>query len=587
MIIDIAYPASQRLTFVDILTLRAQQQPEQAAYTFLDFGKKTETSLTYGDLDRRVRSLAARLQRSGYAGQTALLLYPSGLDYIIAFLACMYAGVVAVPIYPPHSARSLPRLKAIIDDTQAAVALATAREQADILHRFGHLSELQRLAWLATDDLPVDLDQDWKKPGLTNNDLAFLQYTSGSTAAPKGVMVSHGNLLYNSREIGAQMKLSERDRGVSWLPIFHDLGLIMGILQPLYAGYHTVLMPPTAFLQYPLRWLQALSDYRATVSYAPNFAYELCLRRVGPADRARLDLSHWQIALNGAEPVRYDTLNNFAETFADCGFHADAFMPAYGLAEATLLVSGVKRRSGVVVKHVDRTLLEQHRVADALPDAQSAQTLVGCGTVTPTQRVIVVDPEALTRCQPAEIGELWIAGGSVAQGYFGKQEATKDTFHAWTTDTHEGPFLRSGDLGFLQDGEVFITGRLKDLIIIKGRNHYPQDIEYTVEQSSPIVRPGCVIAFSHEVESEERLVVVAEIRLPQSGLEPGEATQMVDEALKAMRRNIAEAHEITVDQVKLVKVGEIPKTSSGKLQRQTCRMHFLAGSLRDWEETHA
>ncbi|HLG63726.1 MAG TPA: fatty acyl-AMP ligase [Ktedonosporobacter sp.] len=584
MKIDISYPLVKTSTFVDILTKRAQRQPEQIAYTFLNFGKEADASLTYKDLHRQARSIAIKLQSLGYQGKPALLLYPSGLEYIAAFFGCLYAGAIAVPIYPPDSDRLLPRIQAIINDTQATVALTTAKTQDDILRRFMHLPELQRLHWITTDDIPVSLNQHWQKPELTEDSLAFLQYTSGSTSTPKGVMVSHGNLLHNSEANRIQMGLDEKDRGVSWLPIFHDLGLIIGILQPLYTGYHTVLMAPTAFIQRPLRWLQAMADYKATVSYAPNFAYDLCIRRTSPEDRAKLDLSHWQVALNGAEPVRSETLREFVATFEPSGFHPDTFMPAYGLAEATAMVSGKQRRAPFIVKHVNKTLLEQHYVVDTTPDDQNAQLVVSCGKVVAGQQVIIVHPESLTRCQPEEIGEIWVAGGSIAQGYFGKAEETSNTFHAYLPDSGEGPFLRTGDLGFMQNGEVFITGRLKDLIIIKGRNHYPQDIEYVVEQSSPIIRAGCSVAFSIDAAHEERLVVVAEVRIPQNGLTPGEIVQKIDETTKAIRRNVAETHEITVHQVVLVKVGEVPKTSSGKLQRRACRTRYLAGSLKEWNQ---
>jgi acyl-CoA synthetase (AMP-forming)/AMP-acid ligase II len=584
MIVNISYPAGKTLTFVDILTQRAQQQAEQIAYSFLNFGREADTSITYGDLDLQARAIASTLQNLGYENKLALLLYPSGLEYIAAFLGCLYAGTIAVPVYPPHSARQLPRIQSIINDAQTDLILTTAETQADIFHKFMHISELQQQHWIATDTLSPAWDQNWQKPELAGDQVAFLQYTSGSTATPKGVMVSHRNLFHNSEALKSQWGLTEEDRGVSWLPMFHDMGLILGILQPLYTGYHTILMAPTTFLQHPLRWLQAMSEYKATLTTAPNFAYELCLRRTGPADRVQLDLSHWQVAINGAEPIRSETLKQFSTTFASCGFHPDTFRPGYGLAEATLLVTSGTRRSALVTKQVDKARLEQHFVVDAAPGEQRAQTVVGCGKTVPGQRVIAVHPETCTQCLPDEVGEIWIAGESVARGYFGKREETKDAFQAYLVDTGEGPFLRTGDLGFVQDGEVFITGRLKDLILIKGRNHYPQDIEYTVEQSSPIIRPGSAVAFSVEFAQEERLVVIAEVRLPQSGLAASEVAQKVEEAIKAIRRDIAEIYEITVYQIELVRVGEVPKTSSGKLQRRVCRGRFLAGELREWDQ---
>jgi acyl-CoA synthetase (AMP-forming)/AMP-acid ligase II len=587
MVVDVSHPSTKTLTFVDVLTQRAQEQPAQNAYTFLDFVAETETHITYGELDRCARSIAVALQNAGYEGKPVLLLYPAGLEYITAFFACLYAGAIAVPVYPPHSPRLLPRLQTIINDTQASVALTTEQAYTDILRKFPALPELQCLQWFITDDPDVSTHHCWKRPDMSGGNLAFIQYTSGSTSVPKGVMVSHGNLCHNAGMVRAQLGLNENDQGVSWLPMFHDMGLIMGILQPLYTGYHTVLMAPTAFLQRPFRWLQTISGYKASVTCAPNFAYDLCTRRIGPADRARLDLSCWQLALNGAEPVRYETLEKFSQTFASCGFNPDAFLPGYGLAEATLMVSGKHRGTGFSIKQVDKTCLEQHHVIEVDPHSENAQTLVGCGWVPCEQQAIVVHPERLTRCRSNEVGEIWVAGESMAQGYFGNKEATHSTFRAYLADTGEGPFLRTGDLGFIQDGELFITGRLKDLIIIAGRNHYPQDIEYTVEQSSPVLRTGCVTAFSVEVGCEEKLVVVAEMRLPQSGLAPEQVTQKIEEVTGTIRQHIAEEHEVTVYQVKLVKVGEVPKTSSGKLQRRACRASFLAGSLDAWSEQAA
>ncbi|HEY1349394.1 MAG TPA: fatty acyl-AMP ligase [Ktedonobacteraceae bacterium] len=587
MIVDISHPAAKTLTFVDVLTQRAREQPARSAYTFLDFGAETETHLTYGQLDQRARAIAVELEHAGYTGKAVLLLYAAGLEYITAFFACLYAGAIAVPVYPPHSPRLLPRLQAIRSDTQAGLALTSTQAYSDILRKFPDLPELQRLQWMITDEPDLAAAHFWKRPDIGGNSLAFLQYTSGSTAVPRGVMVSHGNLCHNSGMIRAQLGLHEQDQGASWLPMFHDMGLIMGVLQPLYTGYHTVLMAPTAFLQRPLRWLQAISEYRASVACAPNFAYDLCARRIGPADRARLDLSCWQLALNGAEPVRYETLQRFGQTFAACGFNPEALLPGYGLAEATLMVSCKRRSTGFAIRQVDKTLLEQHRVLEVAAQSQQAQTLVGCGRVSGEQRVIVVHAETRIQCRSHEIGEIWVAGESVAQGYFGNEEATEYTFGAYLADTGEGPFLRTGDLGFLRDGELFITGRLKDLIIIAGRNHYPQDIEYTVEQCSSVLRSGCVTAFSVEVGCEERLVVVAEMRLAYADLAPEQVAQKIQEVTGVIRQRIAETHEIAVYQVKLVKVGEVPKTSSGKLQRRACRARFLAGSLNAWQELAA
>ncbi|GCE29296.1 acyl-CoA synthetase [Dictyobacter alpinus] len=584
MVLNISYPASKMLTFVDILTQRAQQQPEQTAYTFLHFGEQANSELSYGDLDRQVRSIAGRLQQSGCEGKPILLLYPSGLEYITAFLACLYAGAIAVPMYPPSSERQIPRLQTIIHDTQAVTALTTTWTYTKIAQKFTHIPELQALQWIPTNTIYPSQYDDWIKPALDEQSLALLQYTSGSTSTPKGVMVSHSNLQHNSAMLQTQMGMSEHDRGTSWLPIFHDMGLILGVLQPLYTGYPTVLMSPTAFLQRPLRWLQTLSDYQTTVTYAPNFAYDLCLRRISAAERARLDLSHWQVAVNGAEPIRRTTLDNFSATFADCGFHANTFMPGYGLAEATLMVSARKRHTGISVKQLDKAWLEQGYVKTANAQTRPVNYAVSCGQGPRDQQVRIVNPTTQVQCQPDEIGEIWLSGPSVAHGYFHNQAATEHTFHAYLADTEEGPFLRTGDLGFLHDDELFITGRLKDLIIIAGRNHYPHDIEQTIEQSSPLIRAGCSNAFSIEVGEQECLVVVAEVRAIQTKYTSDEREQMIAQLSETIRRNIAEQHEIKAYQIELVQVGEIPKTSSGKLQRRACRTLFLAEKLKKWDE---
>ncbi len=585
MSIDVPSTKKDFLTFVDVLEKQAQQKKEQIAYTFLQHGKENK-SFTYADLDRQAETIAIKLQQSGYTATPLLLLYPSGLDYIAAFFGCLYAGAVAVPVYPPHSARLMPRIQAIINDSQARVVLTTSKIQADVFRRFAHITELQSLTWITTDTLPTLLqDQRRQKPDLTGDTLAFLQYTSGSTSTPKGVMVSHGNLIHNVNMMQALTGLDENNVNVSWLPMFHDMGLIFGILYPLYTGYPAVLMDPAAFLQQPLRWLQAISDYQATASSAPNFAYDLCVRRISPADRAQLDLSSWKFAANGAEPVRISTLDAFSTTFAACGLRREALLPVYGLAEGTLMVTAAHYGTPYEVKHVHKGALAQHHVVAIAQHHPHAYPVISCGHSPTEQKVIVVHPETMKPCQPDEVGEIWVRGESVAQGYFHNSEETERTFHAYLADTAEGPFLRTGDLGFIQEGEVFLTGRLKDLIIIKGRNHYPQDIEYTVEQSSPIIRAGCTTAFAVDVKDEEQLVVVVEVNYRlRSELDLATPPPEIEDALKNIRRNIAEKHEISVHQIKLVSIGEVPKTSSGKLQRSACRTKFLSENLKAWNE---
>ncbi|HST63385.1 MAG TPA: AMP-binding protein, partial [Longimicrobium sp.] len=431
--------------------------------------------------------------------------------------------------------------------------------------------ELAGLRWMATKDVPADEAAGWRDPEVSGDTLAFLQYTSGSTAAPKGVMVSHGNLLHNFAVIEGFTGYTPATRSVIWLPPYHDMGLIGGILQPLYTGYWAALFSPVAFIQRPARWLEAISRYGATSSGGPNFAYELCVHAVRPEERAGLDLSRWEIAFNGAEPVRAETLRAFAEAFAPNGFRSQAFFACYGLAEATLMVTGSDPAELPVERAVDAEALGEGTVLEAEPEGR--YRLVGSGRSAPSQRVIIVDPATLRECAPDRVGEVWVAGASVASGYWGRPEATAETFGAYEAGTGEGPFLRTGDLGFLDGGELFITGRLKDLIVIRGRNHYPQDIEMTAARSHEGLRAGSGAAFSVDDGGEERLVVVQEVsRQAAAGLD-------VEEVAAAIRRAVASEHGVQVHAVVVARTGGVPKTTSGKVQRRACRAAFLAGDL--------
>src|ERR687898_737743 len=494
-------------TLVDLLRWRASREPRRRAYTFLGGGEAEESSVDYGELDRQARAVAAWLETLGVVdGERALLLSPPGLRYIAAFLGCLYAGVVAVPAYPPRPNRSDMRLRVIAADSGATVALTTTRILSSLERRSAYAPELKSLRWLATDD-GKDPAGSWRRPEVGANTLALLQYTSGSTAAPKGVKLTHGNLLHNLAMIYHALNYTSHSQGVTWLPPYHDMGLIGGVLQPLYAGFPVALMSPTSFLQHPLKWLQAISRLGATTSGGPNFAYDLCARRITPEERATLDLSSWEVAFTAAEPIRQETLERFAAAFAPCGFRREAFYPAYGLAEATLFVSGGSKTAPPVVLPVKGVELKRDRVVVASAGEEGARMLVGCGRTLADQKVVVVNPNSLTRCPPDRVGEIWVSGSSVAQGYWGQADETKHAFRAYLPDTGEGPFLRTGDLGFLHNGELFVTGRLKDLIIIRGRNHYPQDIEHTVEQSHVALRQGGCAAFSVEPDEGERLVV--------------------------------------------------------------------------------
>ncbi len=386
-------------------------------------------------------------------------------------------------------------------------------------------------------------------------------------------MLTHRNLLHNSRIIHYGFGFTRDATGVIWLPMYHDMGLIGGILQPLSAGLPCILMSPLAFLQWPVRWLKVISRIqdRPVISGGPNFAYELCVRRVSKKQIQELDLSNWVVAFSGAEPVRAETIEKFSRTFAPAGFKKEAFYPCYGLAEATLMVSGGLQKDPPVFLSIKKSALKENRVVVTHPDDTDAQCFVGCGRALLDQQIEIVDPETLQKCNEGEIGEIWVASSSVAQGYWKKPEASRETFQARIARTNEGPFLRTGDLGFFWNGELFVTGRLKDLIIIRGRNHYPQDIEYTVEQSHAAVRAGCVAAFSIEVTGEERLVVVAEARIRKDG--------DYGDVVSAIRQAVAEGHDLQVYAVVLIKPRTIPKTSSGKIRRRATREMYVNGEL--------
>lgn len=556
---------------VELLRRRALNQPEQTAYTFLFDGEAVGPSLTYATLDRRVRAVAAHLQQLNAAGERVLLLYPPGLEYIVAYFGCLCAGAIAVPAYAPRHNRHLARLQAIAADAHARFALTTKTLLSQAATVLDSESGLVQVHLIAGDCIPQELADEWVEIEIVNAALAHLQYTSGSTATPKGVMVTHGNLMHNSEYIAQGFDHSSQSVSLTWLPHYHDMGLLDGIIQPLYNGFPAFLMAPTTFLQRPYLWLQAISSFGVTHSGGPNFAYDLCVRSISDEQFATLDLGSWRVAYNGAEPIRSDSLERFAARFAARGFRLSAFYPAYGLAEATLKVTGGSYSAEPVFFVTQAGALKQNRVVAAKTDELGATTLVGVGRPSLGTTIRIVDPETLTECLAGQIGEIWTAGPSVARGYWNWPEETEETFQACLAANGEGPFLRTGDLGFLKDDELYVTGRLKDLIIIRGLNHYPQDIELTVDQSNPFLRAGCGAAFSIEVDNEERLVVVQELGRRQP---PDTAAVIAD-----IRRAIAEQHELQAHAVVLVKLGSVPKTSSGKMQRRACRAAYLAGEF--------
>lgn len=562
-------------TLVDLLRLRCDRQGQDLAYEFLAEGEAVTDQCTYGALDARARAIAALLTSLNCAGQPVLLLYPPGLDYVAAFFGCLYGGAIAVPAYPPRPNRSLDRLQVMTQDAGAKVALTHSSVLGGLEKRLGDYGDLKQLHWLATDALDITLGETWQPPTLSRDSLALLQYTSGSTGTPKGVMISHGNLLHNSARINQFFGDTAASRGVSWLPPYHDMGLVGGLLQPLYVGATMVLMPPVAFLQKPLRWLQAISHHRATTSGGPNFAYDLCVQKTTPEQRASLDLSPWQLAFSGAEPVRAETLARFVEAFQGAGFRETAFYPCYGMAEATLMVTGGDRGHPPLVQTLQEQPLQANQAIAATATTPPAATrqLVGCGHAPPDQGVEIVDAQTGEPCPDGVVGEIWVAASpSLAQGYWQQPEKTAATFQAHRADG-AGPYLRTGDLGFLHQGSLYVTGRLKELIIIRGRNYYPKDIETTVEAAHPDLRPGAGAAFAITVGGQERLVVVQEVERQAIRTLDGEAI------VPRVRQAIAEHHDLQLHGLQLIKTGAIPKTSSGKIRRYLCRAGYLDQQL--------
>ncbi|MGW8257603.1 MAG: AMP-binding protein, partial [Thermoguttaceae bacterium] len=556
---------------VELLRHRARCQSEDIAFTYLVDGENEQVHLTYRELDRQARAIGAWLESQDLAGERALLLYPPGLEFIAAFFGCLYGGVIAVPVYPPRRNRSLERIQAIAVDANALVALTTDAVLSRVLPLIDETPHLKDLTWLATCHVPEDIENRWDMPDVHGDTLAFLQYTSGSTGTPKGVVLNHANLVHNSALIAYAFEHSRSGRGVFWLPSYHDMGLIGGILQPLYVGRPNILMSPMSFLQKPYRWLSAISRFHGSTSGGPNFAYDLCVRKITAEQRKSLDLSSWRVAFNGAEPIHAETIDAFCEAFEPCGFRREAFYPCYGLAEATLIVSGGYASQAPVSRTFDAEALARAQAVDAVPDEARAKTLVGCGQNLPDQTIVIVDPESCEPCAADRIGEIWVRGPSVAQGYWQDRDKTADTFQGRLSPSGEGPFLRTGDLGFISDGELYVTGRVKDLIIFHGVNYYPQDIERTVRQSHARLRPDCGAVFTIEEHGQEQLIVVQEIERRKQG--------DCSAVFNAIRRAVATEYELPLDAIILIKAGTIPKTSSGKIQRHACRNAYLTGNL--------
>lgn len=557
-------------TLVELLLQQARAQPDRAAFTFLR-EEGEPLCWTYAQLATRAEAVAAEVSARVAPGARVLLLYPQGLDYLAALLGCMWAGVLAIPVQPPgkHRAKlALPKLEAIAADGGVALACSVAEMVGEMRAVVGESETLARVPWLATDELSAHVGAPVPLPAFEQ--VAYLQYTSGSTSTPKGVRITHANLAYNLYDFDGDYGHDADTVVVSWLPTFHDLGLVYGAFLPLYKGAHGVLLDPLHFLRDPMAWLRAIAHYGGTHAPAPNFAFDLCVARSTPESRAALDLSRWKVALNGAEPIRYETEARFVEAFAASGVSWRTISHAYGMSESTAVIAKEPVGTEPVFLDVDAAELEQHRVRAVEATASGARRLAGCGVTTNQTVVRIVDPDTLATCPPDGVGEIWVGGPTRADGYWNQPEASEQTFRAFTSDTGEGPFLRTGDLGFVARGQVFVTGRHKDMIIIRGENHYPQDLEWSVQQAHPAVRPSCVAAFARELDGQEVLSVVFEV-YPERVVD-------LDALLAAVREAIA-SHGVQAHDLVLIQPRAIFKTSTGKIMRRRTRQALEDGTL--------
>ncbi|MGH2951768.1 MAG: fatty acyl-AMP ligase [Solirubrobacterales bacterium] len=555
-------------TLVDVLRDRAREQPDADVFAFVDHDESEAGRLSFGELERRARAVAAGLQALGLAGERALLASPPGRDSVIGLFGCIQAGVVAVPTPPPDPGReyAAPRIRQIAADAQPRAVITTAAIEAGLRE----VLEGSDALFLAIDTDDFGGDDHWREPGTRADDLALIQYTSGSTSVPRGVMISHENLIHNCEYTRDAFGYSADSRAVMWLPPYHDLGLTGGIVQPVYAGVHIALMSPLTFLANPIAWPRAIERYGASFAGGPDFAFDMLVRRTSPEERAALDLSGWELAYNGAELVRRETIDAFSEAFAVAGFRREAFYPCYGLAEATLMVTGGDKQAEPVVRRADRRSLESGRF-EPREEPRGAFDLVGCGRASHDGRLLIVDPETREPLDGGTVGEIWVGGPSVARGYWNRDDETAATFGARLAGSGEGPFLRTGDLGFVLDGERFVTGRITEMVVVDDRAFYATDVERACEEGSGALRHNGGAAFAIEVDGRLRLAIVYEVRDPDAGDH--------DEVIAAVRASVADQLGLEAEAVALIEPRTLPKTTSGKLQRGRCRGLFLNREL--------
>jgi acyl-CoA synthetase (AMP-forming)/AMP-acid ligase II/acyl carrier protein len=543
--------------------------------------------ITYGDMYSQAIAIAIALLSDGLRSRNAILLYPAGIEFIVGFFGCLYAGVAPAPIHPPKRNRSNQKIANLVRCTDAAaILLPAAQEQLfrDVLIQEENWPD--DLRYISTDALAQlpPLETEAVLPELDGSQVAFLQFTSGSTSLPKGVMITHANCLSNLEMAVSVSQANPASTFVSWLPHHHDLGLVAHLLHSLYSGSHCVILAPTTFVSQPIQWLQAITKYRGEYTGAPNFAYQLCVDKIQPAEQQTLDLSSLRMAINAAEPIAPQTLWDFAQKFAANGFKPQMFLPAYGMAEATVFISSGTLEQKPIFKTVDWTKLGRDNIAWDAIDGAKEKAFVGCGQAKLDEQIRIVDPELYSVLPPNYVGEIWVSGSNVMAGYYNHPEATAKTLVSLTGD--DRIYLRTGDLGFIDDrGELYITGRLKDMMIINGVNYYPQDLEGCVEQAHPDIAPGGVAAFSVPGTTGEELVIFAELK--KAGMTNMQRSGYLEKLAEVICSAVGENFELQLHQLVCLKMGQLPKTSSGKLRRQQCKQDFLQGvpgALARWTQ---
>lgn len=558
-------------SLVEIIGKRSLIQPDDVVYRYLGDGVTETESFTFKEIDRVACSIAAELSKRLSKGDRVVLLFPQGLKYVAALYGCFYGGFIAIPAYPPRRNRKMDRVKSIIEDSGATAGLVTEDVYKTIERNFAEDDNLKGLEWFKYENIsnhpnPAPVDT-LPKP----DDVAFIQYTSGSTGNPKGVMITHKNIIYNSEFIRRSFGFEENTIGVNWLPIFHDMGLVGGIFQAAYLGLVNIGMPPVAFLKNPLNWFKAIDRYKATTGGGPNFGYDYCVQKIKPEEVKGLDLSSIKNFYCGGEPVRKKTFEDFHAAFSQAKVRSNQMFAVYGMAETTLIVTGKDPASEPSYLRVDQEALSKNRLVIVSPEEKGID-LVSNGHVWMDTKVTIVNSDTFEELDENTIGEVWISGPTVAKGYWNKPEETQRTFNAFTKGG-SGPWLRSGDLGFLYKGELYITGRLKDLIIIRGVNYYPNDIEYSVQQVHEAFKPNSGAAFSIVKDGIEKLVIVQE--LERAYLRNTD----YDELMSLIRKTVADEFEMEVYAIVLIRTGSIPLTSSGKIQRRQTRYEYLTGKL--------